>query len=164
MPSSKCSRGQKRSTASIRERWGEWWTWMRRRGGEEEGDDASSMRSSKSGGSRGKVGRPRKAPNLPAQSVGQPVAAKPVLATQVDAWVAAQAEAMPEWQKRALAAEGKFSTREGRSRRQGSGRRRRSGGQWRRSSGQRRRSGTGTISGRMPANPSRRRARRGSSR
>ena len=35
-------------------------------GGGEEGDNASSMRSSKSGGSRGKVGRPRKAPKLPA--------------------------------------------------------------------------------------------------
>ena len=33
--------------------------------GEGEGDDASSMRSSRSGGSRGKVGRPRKAPKSP---------------------------------------------------------------------------------------------------
>ena len=74
------------------------------------GEDASSMRSSKSGGLRGKVGRPRKAPKLPAKSGGQPSAAKPLLAThaaaQVDAWVAAQAGAMPEWQKRAVAAEG----------------------------------------------------------
>ena len=75
-------------------------------GGEEEGGDAFSMRSSKSGGSRGKVGRPRKAPKLPAKSGGQPVAAKPLLATQVDAWVAAQAGAMPQLQQRAVAAEG----------------------------------------------------------
>ena len=40
-------------------------------GGEEGGGgDASSMRSSKSGGSRGKVGRPRKAPKLPVMSGG----------------------------------------------------------------------------------------------
>ena len=69
--------------------------------GEGEGDDASSMRSS-----RGKVGRPRKAPKLPAESGGQPSAAKPPPAAHVDAWVAAQAGAMPEWQKRAVAAEG----------------------------------------------------------
>ena len=79
-------------------------------GGEEEGDDASSMRSSKSGRSRGKVGRPRKAPKLPAKSGGQPSAAKPLPATQaaakVGAWVAAQAGAMPVWQKRAVAVEG----------------------------------------------------------
>ena len=68
------------------------------------------MRSSKSGGSRGKVGRPRKAPKLSAKSGDQPSAAKPLPATQaaaeVDAWAAAQAGAMPEWQKRAVAAEG----------------------------------------------------------
>ena len=63
-------------------------------GGEEEGDDASSpMRSSKSSGSRGKVGRPRKAPKLPAKTGGHPSAAKPLPATQaaaqMDAWVAA---------------------------------------------------------------------------
>ena len=79
-------------------------------GGGEEGDDASSMRSSKSGGSRGKVDRPCKAPKLPAKSGGQPPAAKPLPATQaaaqVDAWVAAKAGAMPEWWKRAVAAEG----------------------------------------------------------
>ena len=40
--------------------------------GEGEGDDASSVRSSRSGGSRGKLGRPRKAPKLPAKSGGQP--------------------------------------------------------------------------------------------
>ena len=39
--------------------------------GEGEGDDASSMRSSRGGGSRGKVGRPCKAPKLPAKSGGQ---------------------------------------------------------------------------------------------
>ena len=70
-------------------------------GGEEEGDDASSMRSSKSGGSKGKVGRPSKAPKLPAKSGGQLSGAKPLPAKQaaahVDAWVAAQAGAMPEW-------------------------------------------------------------------
>ena len=79
-------------------------------GGEEEGDDAPSMRSSKSGGSKGKVGRPRKAPKLPAKSGGQHSAAKPLpakhAAAQVDAWVAAQAGAMPKWQKQAVAAEG----------------------------------------------------------
>ena len=79
-------------------------------GGEEEGDDASSMRSSKSGGSKGKVGRPRKVPKLPANSGGGPSAAKPLPAKQaaahVDAWVAAYARAMPEWQKRGVAAEG----------------------------------------------------------
>ena len=74
--------------------------------GKEEGDDASSMRSSRSGGSRGKVGRPRKAPKLPAKSGGQPSAAKPPPAAHVDAWVAAHAGAMPGWQKRAVAAEG----------------------------------------------------------
>ena len=78
-------------------------------GGEEEGDNASSTRSSKSGGSRGKVGRPRKAPKLPAKSGGQPLAAEPLPAKQatarVDPWVAAQAGAMPEWQKRAETAE-----------------------------------------------------------
>ena len=74
--------------------------------GEGEGDDASSMRSSRSGGCRGKVGRPRKAPKLPAKSGGQPLAAKPPAAAHVDAWVAAQAGAIPEWQKRAVAAEG----------------------------------------------------------
>ena len=74
--------------------------------GEGEGDDASSMRSSRSGGSRGKVGRPRKAPKLPAKSGGQPSAAKPPPAAHVDAWVVAKAGAMPEWQKRAVAAEG----------------------------------------------------------
>ena len=133
-------------------------------GGEEEGDDASSMRSSKSGGSRVKVGRPRKAPKLPAKSGGQPSAAKPPPAAQVDAWVAAQARAMPEWQKRAVAVEGEVLHLRGKLRRQSSGRRRRSGGQRRRSSGQRRRTGTGTISGRGPANPSRSRSRKGSSR
>ena len=79
-------------------------------GGEEEGDDASSMRSSKSGGAKGKGGRPRKAPKLPAKSGGQPSAAKPLpakhTAAHVDAWVAVQARAMPVWQKRAVAAEG----------------------------------------------------------
>ena len=79
-------------------------------GREEEGEDASSMRSSKSSGSKGKVGRPRKAPRLPAKLGGQPSAAKPLPAKQaaarVDAWVAAQAGAMPEWQKRAVAVEG----------------------------------------------------------
>ena len=163
MPSSNGSRVQNRSTASIWGRWGEWWTWMRRRGGGEGGDDASSMRSSKSGGSRSKVGRPRKAPKLHAKSGGQPSAAKPLPATQVDTWVAAQAGAMPEWQKRAVAAEGEVLHLRASSRRQNCGRRRRSGGQRRRSSGQRRRSGTGTISGRTPANPSRRRARKGNS-
>ena len=78
-------------------------------GGEEEGDGASSMQSSKSGGSKCR-GRPRKAPKLPAKSGGQPSAAKPLPAKQpaahVDAWVAAQAGAMPEWHKRAVAAEG----------------------------------------------------------
>ena len=74
--------------------------------GEGEGDDASSMRSSRSGGSRGRVGRPRKAPKLPAKSGGQPSAAKPPPAAHVDAWVAAQAGAMPEWQKRVVAVEG----------------------------------------------------------
>ena len=73
--------------------------------GEGEGDDASSMRSSGSGGSKGKVGRPCKAPKLPAKSGGQPSAAQPPPAAQVDAWVAAQAGAMPVWQKRAVAAE-----------------------------------------------------------
>ena len=82
---------------------------MRRWGGEEEGDDASSMRSSKSGGSKGK-GRTCKAPNLTAKLGGQPSAAKPLPAKQaaahVDARLPARAGAMPEWQKRALAAEG----------------------------------------------------------
>ena len=63
--------------------------------GKEEGDDASSMRSSKCGGSRGKVGRPRKAPKLYAKSASQPSAAKPVPATQLDSWVVAEAGAMP---------------------------------------------------------------------
>ena len=62
-------------------------------GGEEEGGDASSMRSSKSGGSKGKWGRPLKAPKLTANLGGQPSAAKPLPAKQaaahVDAWVAA---------------------------------------------------------------------------
>ena len=79
-------------------------------GGGEEGDAASSMHSSKSSGSKGKEGQPRKAPKLPAKSGGQPLAAKPLLAkqatAQVDAWVAAQAGAIPEWQKRAVAAQG----------------------------------------------------------
>ena len=74
--------------------------------GEGEGDNASSMWSSRSGGSRGKVGRPRKSPKLPAKSGGQPSATKPPPAVHVEAWVAAQAGAMPEWQKRAVAAEG----------------------------------------------------------
>ena len=74
--------------------------------GEGQGGDASSMRSSRSGGSKGKVGRPRKAPTLPAKSGGQPSAAKPPPAAHVDVWVAAQAGAMPEWQKRVVAAEG----------------------------------------------------------
>ena len=69
--------------------------------GEEERGDSSSTRSSKSGESKGKVGRPRKAPKLPAKSGGQPSSAKPLPATQataqVDAWVAAQAGAMPLW-------------------------------------------------------------------
>ena len=47
-------------------------------GGGEEGGDASSMRSSKSGGSKGKLGWPRKAPKLLAMSGGQPSAAKPL--------------------------------------------------------------------------------------
>ena len=129
-------------------------------GGEEEGDDASSMRSSRSGGSKGKGGRPRKAPKLPAKSGGQPSAAKPLPAKQaaahVDAWVAAQAGAMPEWQKRGR--RGRFSSCEASSRRQSNGRRGRSGGQrwwgW-----------SGIISGRRcmrrPANPSRRRGGKG---
>ena len=79
-------------------------------GGEEEGGDGSSMRSSRSGGSRSRVGRPHKAPKLAAKPGGQPLAAKPVpakqAAAQVDACVAAQAGAMPEWQKRAVAVEG----------------------------------------------------------
>ena len=37
-----------------------------------EGEDASSVRSSRSGGSKGKVGRPCKAPKLPAKSGGRP--------------------------------------------------------------------------------------------
>ena len=74
--------------------------------GEGEGDDASSMRSSRSGGSKGKVGGPRKAPKLPAKSGGQPSAAQPPPAAHVDAWVATQAGAMHEWQKRAVPAEG----------------------------------------------------------
>ena len=74
--------------------------------GEGQGGDASSMRSSRSGGSKGKVGRPRKAPKLPTKSGGQPSAAKPPPAAHVDVWVAAQAGAMPEWQKRVVAAEG----------------------------------------------------------
>ena len=74
--------------------------------GEGEGDNASSMQSSRSGGSRGKVGRPRKAPKLPAKSGGQPSAAKPPLAAHVDAWVAVHAGAMPKWQKRAVLSEG----------------------------------------------------------
>ena len=79
-------------------------------GGEEEGDDGCSMRSSRSGGSRSRVGRPRKAPKLAAKPGGQPLAPKPLpakqAAAQVDSWVPAQAGAMPEWQKRAVAAEG----------------------------------------------------------
>ena len=74
--------------------------------GEGEGEDASSVWSSRSGGSKGKVGRPRKARKLPATSGGQPSAAKPPPAAHVDAWVAAQAGAMPEWQTRAVAEEG----------------------------------------------------------
>ena len=73
--------------------------------GEGEGDNASSMQSSRSGGSRGKVDRPRKARKRPAKSGGRPWAAKPPPAAHVDAWVAAQAGAMPEWQKRAVASE-----------------------------------------------------------
>ena len=49
-------------------------------------------------------------PQTSLQIGGQPSGAKPLPATQaaahVDAWVAAQAGAMPEWQKRAVAAEG----------------------------------------------------------
>ena len=79
-------------------------------GGEEEGDDASSMRSSKSGGSKGKGGGPRNAPKFSSNSGTQPSAAKPLpakhAASHVDSWVAAQAGAMPEWQKRAVAADG----------------------------------------------------------
>ena len=56
------------------------------------------------------MGRPHKAPKLAAKPGGQPLAAKPVpakqAAAQVDACVAAQAGAMPEWQKRAVAVEG----------------------------------------------------------
>ena len=56
------------------------------------------------------MGRPRKAPKLPAKSGGQPPPAKPLpakqAAAQADAWVAAQAGAIPKWQKRAVAAEG----------------------------------------------------------
>ena len=74
--------------------------------GEGEGNDAFSMLSSRSGGSKGKVGRPRKAPKLPAKSGGQPSAAQPPPAAHMDAWVAAQTGAMPEWQKRPVAAEG----------------------------------------------------------
>ena len=55
---------------------------------------------------QGQGGPARKAPKLPAMSGGQPLAAKPPPAAHVDAWVAAQAGAMPEWQKRAVAAEG----------------------------------------------------------
>ena len=87
-------------------------------GGEEEGDDASSMRTSKSGRSKGKVGRPRKAPKFPAKSVGQPSVAKPLPAKQaaahVDALAAAHAGAMPEWQKRVVvAAEGEVHLLQG---------------------------------------------------
>ena len=110
MAGSKCTRGQKRSSADI---WGEVGGAVNvdaEGGGEEEGDNASSMRGSKSGGSKGKGGRPRKAPKLPAKSGGQPSAAKPPpakhAAAHVGAWLAAQAGAMPEWQKRAVAAEG----------------------------------------------------------
>ena len=55
---------------------------------------------------RGQVGRPRKAPKLPAKTGGQPSPAKPPPAAHVDTWVAAHAGAMPQWQKRAVAAEG----------------------------------------------------------
>ena len=82
----------------------------REEGGEEEGDDASSLRSCKRGGSKGKVGRPCKVRKLPAKYGAQPSTSKPPPAKQaaahVDALVAAQARAMPEWQKRAVAAEG----------------------------------------------------------
>ena len=108
--------------------------------GEGEGDDASSMQSSRSGGSKGKVGRPRKAPKLPAKSGGQPLAAQPPPAAHVDAWVAAQAGAMPEWQKQAVAAEGEVLLLRGKLQE---------------------RSGSGTCCGRRPANPS---PSRGSSR
>ena len=158
MPGSKCTRVQKRSTASIWGRLGEWWTWME--GGEGEGDNGSSMRSSRIGGARSRVGRPRKAPKLAAKPGGQPLAAKPLpakqAAAQVDAWVAAPAGAMPEWQKPVVAADGEVFLLRGKLQEADSGRRRRSGGQrWR--------SGTGTSSGCRPANPSRRRARTGNS-
>ena len=49
---------------------------------------------------------PRKAHKVPAKSGGQPSAAQPPPAAHVDTWVAAQAGALPEWQKRAVAAKG----------------------------------------------------------
>ena len=129
-------------------------------GGEEEGDDASSMRSSKSGGSKGK-GRPRKAPKLPAKSGVQPSAAKPLPAKQaaahVDAWVAIQAGAMPEWQKRAVAAEGEVLLLRGKlqeaEQRAQEAELRATAAEWEQD-----------HLGRRSANPSRRRARRGNNR
>ena len=123
--------------------------------GEGEGDDASSMRSFRSGGSKGKVGRPRKAPKLLPSQGASPRLHRPRRQRMcTDAWVAAEAGAMPEWQKRAVAAEGEVLLLQGSTRRRSSGRGRRSGGQ-------RQRSGSGTCCGRRPANPS---PSRGSSR
>ena len=148
MPSSKCSRVVDGDAEE---------------GGEEEGDDASSMWISKSGGSRHKVGWPRKAPKLPAKSGGQPSVAKPLPATQVDAWVAAQAGAMPEWHKRAVAAEGEVLHLRGKpheaEQRVQEAERRATAAEQRATAAERDRD----QSGRTPADPSRSRARRGGS-
>ena len=122
--------------------------------GEGEGDDASSMRSSRSGGSRGKVGRPRKAPKLPAKSGASPRLQSPRRQrTWTRGWRRRRGPCPSgksgRWRQR-----GRFSSCGASSRRQSSGRRRRSGGQ-------RQRSGSGTCCGRRPANPS---PSRGSSR
>ena len=69
--------------------------------GGEERDDGSSQRSSKSGRSKS-PGRPRKGPKLAPKLAAKPPPAKQPPA-DVGAWVAAQAGAMPEWQKRAVA-------------------------------------------------------------
>ena len=59
---------------------------------------------------QGQGGPPPQAPKLPANSGGEPSAAKPLpakqAAAQMGAWVAARAGAMPEWQTQAVAVEG----------------------------------------------------------
>ena len=111
--------------------------------GEGEGEDASSVRSSRSGGSKGKVGRPRKAPKLPSRGASPRRQSPRRQRTWTRGWRRRRGPCPSgksgRWRRR-----GRFSSCGASSRRRSNERRRRSGGQ-------RQWSGSGTCCRRRPA-------------